>query len=105
MLGYRSMRSLVMLLHTLNLVAFVPVMYCKMYLRVADDTFPVKIIFSGLFQAIALALLLWIYGFTAANEAHIEKLTDLLVNVPKLLVNEGDTGASTTTDPVVEDEF
>lgn len=108
MLGYRSMRSLVMLLHTLNLVAFVPVMYCRMYLRISEDTFPLKIIFSGLFQAVALALLLWIYGFTAANEAHIETLTKLLVNGPVISnTNEADsTGAFSDSEPlVVEDEF
>jgi hypothetical protein len=107
LLGYNGTRSVLMLIQTLNLLAFLPVMYCRMYLRISQDTFPMQTVFSGLFQGVALALLLWIYGFTAAHEVPLEQLSSLLVNPPTAkFVQETAETSGTMTEPVpAEDEF
>jgi hypothetical protein len=108
MLGYQGTRSFLMLIQTLNLLAFVPVMYCRLYLRASEDTFRMQTVFSGLFQAIALALLLWIYGFTAAHESQVEQLNSLLLaNPPTSDVQDAGVSISEATPESlpVEDEF
>lgn len=78
-LGTRGVTSPSMLLQAFNLIAFVPVMYSRLYLGIDAQAFGMKIMFSGLFNAAALALLLWVYFFTAAHEAEEWQLKALLV--------------------------
>jgi hypothetical protein len=78
-LGLSGVRSGTMLLHNLNLIAFVPIMYCRLYLGTEGDAFGSQILFSGLVQALALSLLCWIYFYTALHEGGETKLASLLV--------------------------
>jgi hypothetical protein len=110
-LGMKDIRSGAMILQSLNLVAFVPVVYCRLYLGTGADVFPSEIIFSGLFPAVCLSLLIWIYFFTAQHEADEAKLVELLLVTPS--VDEGEAAnvlsqepATTEAEiPVEEPEF
>jgi hypothetical protein len=82
------------LLQSLNLVAFVPLMYCKLYLGVQGEEFGMKIVFSGLFNAIALSFLIWVYFYTAAHETDELQLKELLLSV----VDPSDATASMAED-------
>eukprot|EP00977_Amphora_coffeiformis_P029196 scaffold39290_cov298-Amphora_coffeaeformis.AAC.2 len=64
-----------------NLLAFVPVMYARLYLGVDADAFGMKLVFSGLLHAGALCLLIWIVLFTASHEAEELQLRDVLAAV------------------------
>lgn len=54
-------------------------MYCRFYLAVDKDSFQMATVFAGLFPALALSLLLWVYFYTAQNEAEEQRLADILV--------------------------
>lgn len=79
-LGLKGVTSPSMVLQLFNLVAFIPVMYSRFYLGIDSEAFGMKIIFSGLLNAVALAFLLWVYFFTAAHEAEEMQLEALLVS-------------------------
>lgn len=68
-----------MILHMLNVLAFIPVVYCRLYLGANADAFGAKILTAGLVPALALSLLIWIAGHTADQAGAEEKLTALLV--------------------------
>jgi len=78
-LGYNGTRSGSVPLQALNLVTFVPVMYCRMYLAAPSETFPGKTIFSGTFNALALCMLVWIYCFTAEHEEEGQRIASVLL--------------------------
>jgi hypothetical protein len=77
-LGVYDIHSPVMLLHSLNLISFIPVMYAKMYMGVHGDSFGTDIIFAGTLNAVALALLIWIAIFTYNHEKDLAQFTSLL---------------------------
>jgi hypothetical protein len=60
-------RGAVPLLMALNVVAFVPLLYCKLALLVDTDAYDGKLIFDGLANAMALVLLMWIYFYTLVS--------------------------------------
>jgi hypothetical protein len=80
-LGLHQATKATYLLQSLNLVAFVPLMYCKLYLGVEGEEFGMKIVFSGLLNAIALSFLIWVYFFTAEHEIDELRLKELLLAV------------------------
>lgn len=100
-LGWSGVRSSIYILQALNLITFVPVLYCRLYLGMNDFTgasssssssFGSQIVFAGTVNALALTLLLWIYFFTAQHDDDERTLTSLLVTA---VSNEND--AATTT--------
>lgn len=100
-LGLSGVRSSVYVLQALNLITFVPVLYCRLYLGISDfagasstlsstsssssssSSFGSQIVFAGTMNALALTLLLWIYFFTAQHEDDERKLASLLVAISK----------------------
>ena len=107
-LGIKDVRSGTMPLQALNLIAFVPVMYCRFYLGAGAEVFPTQVIFSGLFNALALCVLIWLYYFTLHHEEEEAKLSSFLVFTsedlePSPLEDAG--GAAQTDAPVDEPEF
>jgi hypothetical protein len=101
-LGSRNIRSGVMVINMLNLVAFIPVMYCRLYLNVqSTDQYSGSILFSGLFQSMALAILVWIYCFTSQHEETELKLSNFLVLPTAPISLEDNDGIGTESSPVV----
>lgn len=103
-LGMQSTRSGTMVLNSLNLIAFVPILYTKLYLG-ADPDYEGTILFSGLVNALALCLLIWIYMFTLENEASEVKLSALLLDTVMNHTETEETMASTTTTTTADSEF
>jgi hypothetical protein len=112
----KMLRGGTMMLHTLNLIAFIPVMYCRLWLGTQVEGYGLQLLTAGLFPALALAMLLWIYFFTAAHEESEGKLAAMLIST--LLSNNetmddstaglADTTAlpvETTSDMSEESEF
>ena len=48
----------------LNLIAFVPILYCQTFLGADQESYGPKLLFSGIVQGLALAVLIWIYCYT-----------------------------------------
>jgi hypothetical protein len=104
-LGHIKARNGVMLLHTLNLIGMIPILYCRFYLGTQPDQYGgLKLFWSGLVPGIALCLLVWIYVFTATHEREEELLNSLLV-----VKDDASSGASDvheqTPEPAEEPEF
>jgi hypothetical protein len=55
-------------------------MYTNFYLGVDSESFGMKLIFSGTFNALALCMLIWLYLYTAANEGDGLRMAALLVS-------------------------
>jgi hypothetical protein len=104
-LGTHNIRSGVLVINMLNLVAFIPVMYCRLYLNVqSTDQYSSSILFSGLFQAMALALLVWIYCFTSQHEETELKLSNFLI-LPTAPISLEDNDGTTTTEAASSPEI
>ena len=78
-IGRRGVKAGAMVLQALNLVAFLPFMYCRLFLGTDAEAYGTQIIFSGTLQAVALAVLIWIYFYTAQMEEQELRLADLLI--------------------------
>ena len=80
-LGIRNIRGSIMILNTINLVTFIPYMYCRFYLNVItmEQYSSHQLLFVGVLPAVALALLIWIYYFTLHHEMEMELLTKLIL--------------------------
>lgn len=87
------------LLHQLNLIAFLPVMYCRLYLGVEGEHFGLQMIFSGTFQALALSLLIWMYFYTLHHELQEGKLASMLMTSDGGLMS--DNSGAEMDEPVV----
>ena len=103
--GLQGARGGSLALQALNLIAFLPFMYCRLYLgtpETGDGAFGMgTTVLSGTAPGLALALLLWIYFYTAQMEEQELKLMDLLLP-PLVEIFGGDTfatGDSSTVDP------
>jgi hypothetical protein len=79
-LGLNGIRSATLPLQGLNLIAFLPIMYTNLYLGVDSESFGMKLVFAGTFNALALCMLIWLYLYTAANEADGLRMAALLVS-------------------------
>ena len=85
--------SLLVLMQALNLLVFIPVLHCRLYLGIHRDVFPGKIVFSGLLNGLALILLLWIYFFTSSHPTEVSILQSMLLDT-----NTTSTISDTTSD-------
>ena len=81
-LGIRNVRGSVMILNIVNLITFIPYMYCRFYLNVTsmESYSQQPLFYVGLLPAVALALLIWIYFFTLHHEMEIELLTKFILS-------------------------
>ena len=78
-LGINGAKGGYMVVQILNLIAFIPVMYCRLYLGTDSEAFGSQLLFVGLMPALALTMLIWIYFFTALHEESGGKLASLLI--------------------------
>jgi phosphoglycerol transferase MdoB-like AlkP superfamily enzyme len=92
-----------MLISALNLVAFIPTMYCKLALGVKGDAFAMQMIFSGLFPAMATFMLIWIYTYTSYYEMEEAKIAALLV-VQQTFMDNNSTNETSSTDATILDQ-
>jgi len=108
-IGRRGIKSGTLVLQALNLIAFLPFVYCRMYLGTEGEAFGFQIVFSGTAQALALALLLWIYFYTAQMEEQELKFANMLIlpadDVDAIGGEHDQFVEETLSVPVVEDEF
>lgn len=81
-LGIRNVRGSLMILNAVNLITFIPYMYCRFYLNVTsmESYGQQPLFYVGLLPAVALALLIWIYFFTLHHEMEIELLTQYILS-------------------------
>ena len=82
------------LLYGMNLVTFLPVMYCSTLLGADQDSYENKIMFSGVLSSFALMLLIWTYMYTLQHENDTQALLTILMNaMPKndedSIINDG----------------
>ena len=72
--GYRDTENFVggalPLVMALNIVGFIPLLYCRLILVANTDAYDSKLIFDGLLNAMALILLLWIYIYTQVRTSY-----------------------------------
>jgi hypothetical protein len=80
-LGLKGVRSGFMCLQALNLITFLPIMYCRFFLGAESGHFESQVIFSGTLNAVALCLLIWIYFFAAEHTDQERRLADLLISM------------------------
>lgn len=73
------------ILVALNFIAFPPILYCRTILVADQDSYGSKLIFSGIIQSFALALLTWIYFYT---ESHAQDEAVFASAFSKLLADE-----------------
>ena len=79
-MGLQGIRSGPALVQAVNLIVFVPFMYCRFFLGVEGDHFASQMYFSGTFNALALFVLIWIYLYTMEHEEDEIRLAALLVS-------------------------
>lgn len=78
---YHTMRGSIMILNAINLITFIPYMYCRFYLNATMESYVnPQLLFVGLLPAIALTLLIWIYYFTLHHEMEMELLSKLILD-------------------------
>ena len=88
-LGIRNIRGSIMILNIINLITFIPYMYCRFYLNVTMESYnsnsnnnnQSSLLLVGVLPAVALSLLIWIYYFTLHHEMELEILSQLVVDV------------------------
>lgn len=78
-LGTKGAKSGALVLQALNLITFVPVVYCRLFLGTSAGTFDMPVLFAGTIPAVALAVLVWIMGYTAAHTSDEQLLASLLL--------------------------
>ena len=93
-----------MLISALNLVAFIPTMYCKLALGVKGDAFAMPMIFSGLFPAMATFMLIWIYTYTSYYEVEEAKIAALLVVQQTFMDNYSANETTSSMDATILDQ-
>jgi hypothetical protein len=97
-LGIRNVQGSLLILNAINLITFIPYMYCRYYLNANMESYQQPntttttnsnsnhppLLFVGVLPALAMTLLIWIYYFTLRHEMEIEILS------PYLLLRDGD---------------
>jgi hypothetical protein len=86
--GLKDARGGVLPLQVLNLVCFVPVLYCRLYLGLESNVYASNLIFAGTFQAVALFLLIWLYFYTRNHGQEEANLVKLLLNTTVAATND-----------------
>jgi hypothetical protein len=86
------------LLMGVNLITFLPFIFCSTYLGANIDSFGSKILLSGTVNAIGLFLLIWVYCYTSEHEEEEKTI------ISALLAAVGSSNTSdSSADPVVPD--
>jgi hypothetical protein len=86
------------LLMGVNLITFLPFIFCSTYLGANIDSFGSKILLSGTVNAIGLFLLIWIYCYTLEHEEEEKTI------ISALLAGVGSSNTSDSSgDPVGPD--
>jgi hypothetical protein len=86
------------ILVALNFIAFPPIVYCQSFLAADQESYGTKLYFSGIPQALALAMLIWIYFYTESHAqdeaAFVSAFSKLLADVEEAVspVIGDDTG-------------
>jgi hypothetical protein len=82
-LGQQQITGAAVLMHCLNFLSFVPVVYVYLYLGVQTNSMEFggiwKLLWSGMTPAMALCVLVWVYMFTAMHERQMELLNGILL--------------------------
>lgn len=89
------------LLMGLNFIAFPPAVYCQTFLAADQESYGLKLYFSGLFQGLALAMLIWFYFYTAAHEKEEAIFAAAFAN---LVGGLGDAGSDSGVESVIPEE-
>ena len=69
-----------------NLVTFVPVLYCQAYLGANQESYGTSLVFGGVIQSAAVILLIWIYFYT---ESHPEDVAIFASAMSKVMSSPG----------------
>lgn len=85
-----NQRGATPMLMALNFVSFAPMVYCMIVLQADSDSYGGKLLFSGLFNSMALVLLIWIYYYTLHHEEEEQKLTSLLADIAAKVITDDD---------------
>uniref|UniRef100_A0A7S0F4L3 Uncharacterized protein n=1 Tax=Craspedostauros australis TaxID=1486917 RepID=A0A7S0F4L3_9STRA len=73
----------------LNVITFVPYVYCQTFLGVADESYGNKILFGGVFNALALMLLVWTYFYTTEHATEEAAFAQALLAAKAIVDGEG----------------
>mmetsp|Transcript_16742 Transcript_16742/g.40807 ORF Transcript_16742/g.40807 Transcript_16742/m.40807 type:complete len:149 (+) Transcript_16742:100-546(+) len=76
------------LLMGINLITFVPFIFCSTYLGANTDSYGSQILTSGTFNALALLLLIWIWFYTAEHENEENAIVAALKAAVPILTEE-----------------
>ncbi len=93
------------LLMGLNFIAFPPAVYCQSFLAAVPESYGLKLYFAGLFQGLALAILIWFYFYTAAHEKEEALFAAVFTNLVGGLGDAGSDSGVESVIPVEESEF
>ena len=89
-------------MYGLNIITFLPILYCQLLLLADLDSFK-NLHFVGVPNALAMMLLVWIFGFTRQYSAEELKLASAVVLqqiLPPQDPHDSSNGVSTTAPPV-----
>ena len=64
----------------LNFIVFVPMLYCTTFLGADSESYGTKLLFSGVVNAFATLLLIWIYLYTLDHVDDEKILASALLN-------------------------
>ena len=76
------------LLMGINLITFVPFIFCSTYLGANTDSYGSQILTAGTFNALALLLLIWIWFYTAQHESEENAIIASLKAAAPVVVDE-----------------
>ena len=79
-LGTHNIRSAVQLVQCLNFITFLPVVYAGVYLQIDKESYGNKVLFAGVVNAMAMAVLVWILFFTMEHAAEESIMKDLMMS-------------------------
>lgn len=65
----------------LNLVTFVPVLYCQTYLGADQESFGNSLLFAGVIPSAAAIVLIWIYFYTESHSEDVAIFASALSKV------------------------
>mmetsp|Transcript_25784 Transcript_25784/g.39610 ORF Transcript_25784/g.39610 Transcript_25784/m.39610 type:complete len:158 (-) Transcript_25784:79-552(-) len=102
-LGFSQTKGGVGVLFGLNVVTFLPVLYCNTYLAADTESYP-NLTFAGVPNALALLLLIWIYLYTseyADDESQLASAFAMIAN--NMASDSSDVGDVTGGDMGGED--
>jgi hypothetical protein len=101
-LGFHQVKSGAAFVQGLNLITFVPFVYCRFFLGTQTGQFDMPAVAGGTLPALALFLLTWIYLFTAAFPSDEVRLAAALMTATSVDTSGGasaGTSLSAVGDP------